>query len=331
MSQEINNTKKSVHSNSDPRYADIYSEDNYEHDSNSKSKKNWASIKKIIEVLSFFILVLTLFVSSLTIKEMRTDRNESYKAVITANPVTEILTTNIAPFGRTNVSSEKEENLDVYITGQASKPENYSREDNKYLIRPTSKYNLKTTCTEILFSNIGQGMATKVSFSCDIQNVYELFDLLMEVDNAASDYFSLKDTSLSYHPTQYYSETYPDLEPFRQEDSDVILDVTPLKTEYSYMLPNGQETYSVKLPIVYSLLFSEILLHNPQAEPSIKLKIEFTDTQGLDYCEYVIIKAANPSIHAFLGRNENDEDDHHYITIGLRYSITTDYSDPLHK
>ena len=62
-----------------------------------QSKMKWSTIKSIIDISTFFILVLTLCVSTLTIFEMRKERNESYKAIISTNPVYEAMLTNIDP------------------------------------------------------------------------------------------------------------------------------------------------------------------------------------------------------------------------------------------
>lgn len=310
--------------------SDVQPEDMHPVNTNAQMSPGiWPVIHNIIEVLSFFVVACTLFITSLTIKEMKKDRNETYKAVITANPITEYFATNESAFGPSNIPSEGIENHKIYVTGSTSE---YDDPSIHYALfyTPLSDFSLRTGYSEIMFTNIGSGMATKVKFSCDIENIYELFSMLMEVDSSASHYASLEDMTFSYHPTDYYSKTYPDVKPWRlQEDIDAVLEVSPYNYEYSYMLSNGEEVYSIKLPMVYSLLFAEILLHDSQAEPSIKLKVEFTDTQGLEYYELVTLKASYPSYLAYI--KFTDEGRQPGIHSAIRYIITADHSNPVPK
>lgn len=46
---------------------------------------------------------------------------------------------------------------------------------------------------------------------------------------------------------------------------DSMFKATYESIEYSYMLANREETYSVELPILYSVLFSEIIRHKSGA------------------------------------------------------------------
>ena len=93
---------------------------------------------------------------------------------------------------------------------------------------------------------------------------------------------------------------------------------------YSYMLSNRAETYIVELPIIYSVLFTEILVHEPHyvdlEKPSVNLIVEFSDTQGIEYTETITMTVSNVSVFI------NGTLDGH-----VSYTITPSYSDPVQK
>ena len=117
----------------------------------------------------------------------------------------------------------------------------------------------------------------------------------------------------------------------------------PTNTYYSYMLPNCNESYIIEFPIVYSVFFSYILLYDIEAEPSVKLNIEFSDTQGVKYHQIITMKAvhdrdttlASPStdeeLDCFGGTRKLSEDESPDTCYGISYTITMDYSTPIQK
>ena len=268
----------------------------------------WHFLDGLIKVFTLCILAYTLLITKNQvgimqdqISEMQKDRNESYKAVITANPVEENMRLTYVP----NMESgrlvyeyplthfEKLDNMDDYPLFGISSSE-------------------KQTFTQFMFANIGPGIATRVKLSWDDKNVDRLYRTLLKLDKNASEY--LKKENNYYH-----------FNPFRLESKKVkdgVFKTTYESVEYSYMLSNREETYSVELPILYSILFSEIIIHSPlDVDPSVNLNVEFSDTQGIEYSETITLTASKSS-----KTPRNGSKNCH-----LSYTIKVRHSDPVRK
>lgn len=286
--------------------------------------KYWQIIKNTIEILTFFVLAITMWMTNKTLQEMQKNRIESYKAVITANPVTETLYTTACAHDIYTDISDWPGNTNIYTTGYASYSFLTETGSERYTEIPCSDFNKKNNFTQIAFANSGPGMATKVFFSWDDGNVDTLYRLLLDVDEKASHYTNFEGSTFSYYPEEYYSDIIKNTSLIESDLVDVCLNIPTSKSEFSYMLSNSSDTYMVDFPIIYSLLFSEILIHDPSAEPSVQLKVEFSDTQGIKYIEYITLRASDPSTLAYL-RDPNG------IGFGITYKITTDYNNPERK
>ena len=180
--------------------------------------------------------------------------------------------------------------------------------------------------TQIAFTNIGPGIASNVRFSWNTENTQKLYDLLLEADTEASSHHMIKENDFLYDPT---SDQLKDVVNMNQVIPPVnSFDSNPPDYKYTYMLSDAAETYSISLPEVYSLLFSEILLHNSIAKPSVELQIEFSDTQGVEYYENITLTASNPTPISLLGKTvANGNGD----VGGISYTITLNCDTPIQK
>lgn len=323
--QNINKKESNSTTSNDP--AEIKRPENSERQNwQLKSLDFWAFAKNIIDMLTFFVLALTLLVTIQTISEMKKDRNEAYKAVITANPVTETMGTSDR-ITKPDIFSNPEEinkpKKTIYITGYAL-PSESSQNEETHILVPWSETPLSPYNSEILFANIGPGMATNVNFSWDAENLENLYHSLLDINKEASYYSTINESLFIYFPNRYYTK---ELRDGLRDVEEIWLNISIPETDYSYMLPNCEEVYAVKLPLLYSLLFSEILANDVEAKPSIKLKVKFSDTQGIEYSENIVLTASTPSScileRIFRKQSKN--------LSGITYKITTDYSIPIRK
>lgn len=285
---------------------------------NSKNNSNyvWSCIKNIIDILTLLILAASLFLTSKTLSEMRADRNESFKAVIAANPVNETMVTSSRAYLDDSV-------IVPFTIGYAKPLEVPNNNDLLYKTLSSSSLKSNQNYTQLSFSNIGSGTATKVKFSWDDKNIDTLYQNLLDVDEKANKYIYISNNGhhLRYMPTHHHFN-----------ETDMKVDTTlyiPLDSiEYSYMTSNCQENYTISFPIVYSLLCSEILIHDSEKEPCVKLNVEFSDTQGITYNELITVKASHPSSKRLLSE-ENDGSTKEFF--GLTYTISMDHNMPIRK
>ena len=271
----------------------------------------WRFLDGLIKVFTFCILAYTLLITKKQvgimqdqINEMQIDRNESYKPFLTANPVQEntlIRTYAIPESGRTVYKHwlsyfEKLDNMEDYPFIETSLSE-------------------KQTFTQFMFANIGTGIATRVKFSWDNENADRLYQTLLKYDKDASEYLKKMGDVYYFNPDSFNS----------RHIEDSMFKTTYESIEYSYMLANREETYSVELPILYSVLFSEIIRHKSssdvQERPAVNLKVEFSDTQGIEYYETMTLTASDSSYSPINGTKDGH----------VSYTIRVTNSNPFRK
>lgn len=288
----------------------------------SNLQKYLLRLKEIIDVLSFFILVATLLVSTMTIFEMRKDRNESYKAVIAGNPFSETMF--ISENGEPGIPNyfNPDDNQNLYISGYVQYLDS-SSESGSYEIKnlPDDMQGETLTYSQFKLANIAPGMATKVTLSWDDNNIQILNNTLSKILKTNSTRFRIPMNN--EREILYMTYVSPELRGMTNNGASELS--FPTDTEFSYMLPECGETYTVDFPIVYSLFFSEILLHDYSAEPAVSLNVEFTDTQGLKYDETITFKVSNFSIK-YLRSSEGLPG-----CYGITYRINLYYDTPIAK
>lgn len=275
----------------------------------------WHFVDGLIKVFTFCIVAYTLLITKKQvgimqdqIKEMQTDRNESYKAVITANPVQEIFYLTCIP-ELDSVSGKTM--FRHYLTG-------FARQGNRegYPLTGISDSE-KQTFTKIMFANIGPGMATRVNLSWDNENIDRLYQTLLKYDNNIAKYLWKEGDVFKFNPSTFEDSL------LKQEDS--TFKTSYESVYYSYMLSNRGETYVVELPIIYSVLFYEFFYQGLNKDglddPSVNLLVEFSDTQGIEYSETITLTASNPSSSI---RSSSAPG---YFS----YTITVKHSDPIRK
>lgn len=305
---------------------DKSSENTNRHNSQLASIITWSTAKNIIDALTFIVLAVTLFMTRQTINEMQKDRNESYKAVIAANPITENITTSSEIFMQHFIEDDDGKNkvLRNYVTGYA-----VAKNTDTYHVIPFSHFDRQEMLTPMIFANIGPGIATKVRFSWEKGNAKTLYQSLLEVDEEAPLFTELTNDRFYYFPEGNTDDNPVSKEHFVWSDDKVLsLNCSIKNTEYTYMLSNCQETYEIQFPILYSLLISEIFIHDPKAQPCVKLNVEFSDTQGIEYLEDITLTANNLSPNYFTTSIEKET---HSSASGITFNISANYSTPVQK
>lgn len=287
---------------------------------NSASKgKRHRSPDWIMSGIALIISVVSMATSITSCQETSKTRNESYKAVIAANPVEESMAVKSEATSAAFVNALREEGeITNYVTGYAT-PLLSSQGEIAHEILSFSDLRTYPINTPIEFANIGPGMAINVRFIWDDENFNELYHTLLEANDKADKYVLNDGTYFLYSPTRFYQND-------NSLSPDATLKIHADNTEYSYMRCNYEETYTVGLPILYSILFSDILLHDPLAKPSVKLTVEFSDTQGIEYYELITLTVSNP-----LAINLFSEDGSKQNQSGITYTINVNHNTPVRK
>ena len=280
----------------------------------------WGFLERLIQLFTFCILAFTLLITKKQagimqnqINEMQIDRNESYKAVITANPIQENMLLSCIARGKSGRTV-----YDTYRLTHFEKLDNM--EDYPlYGISPSEKQ----TFTQLMFANIGPGFATRVKISWDNDNIDRLYQTLLKYDKDASEYLRKEGDYYYFYPSKSDLKTFKESKIKHYTESK--FKTTYENIYYSYMLSNREETYSVELPIIYSVLFSEILLHESpdtdQERPSVNLTAEYSDTQGIEYSQTITLTVSNSSLTPINGNSDRH----------LSYTIEVWHSDPVQK
>lgn len=213
------------------------------------------SFADIINLAIAFLTAGALFVSALTIYEMRKDRDAAFLPAILMNPSEfEIVWDNNG--SEEWLSSlpdesqiESEINEDGSITGSFSIP--------AYIFRNNGFESFSVV-------NLGVGAAEDIVFKWDSNNVPNLIDYLLSCDPSKSDFC-----------------TYGESVVFSFDDRIVIAEKEQV-SRLMYMLPNASEIYSIPLPAAYTIIINEIIKNAklPKDLPQIILYADYTDVQG---------------------------------------------------
>jgi len=211
-------------------------------------------LSDIIQMVMAFMAFLSFIGVLLTLNEMRKDRDAAYKPSVLMNAADFQITWNTS--GEENwVSSLPNESDSSYeisedgsITGTYSLPVN---------IFPNGKLESLTAV------NIGVGTARDVCFEWDGNNLLLLSDYLTECNPSKSGFCAFgKSVAFSF-------------------DERLIVTDLAHSTRLMYMLPDATETYTLSLPMAYSILIHEIMKCPALPENlHIILYAEYFDIQG---------------------------------------------------
>ena len=228
-------------------------------------KERWSKIELsdkiniVLAVISFVSLVLV----GVTVHEMIVDRKSAYRPTILINPI-ELEFSWDANGKEEWVVSSKVESSQSYdengaLTGTVSVPMTILPNDG------LEKFSAV---------NVGVGIAKEVVFEWGTKNAQDLNDFLVQCDSTKKDFFQMKESAS-----------------FSYEEGLVITDI-PNNTRLMYMLADAEETYSMYLPSVYSLLIHETIKTNNHNNkfPPLLLSASFYDIQGNKYTEVFLIQ-----------------------------------------
>lgn len=211
-------------------------------------------LSDIIQMVIAFMAFLSFVGVLLTLNEMRKDRDAAYKPAVLMNAADFQIMWDTS--GEENwVSSlpdksdnSYEVNEDGSITGTYSLPVN---------IFPNGKLESFTTV------NIGVGTARDVCFEWDEKNLLLLSDYLTACNPSKSGFCTFgKSVAFSF-------------------DERLIVTDLAQSTRLMYMLPDATETYTLSLPMAYSIFVHEIMkCPSLPGNLHIILYVEYFDIQG---------------------------------------------------
>lgn len=211
-------------------------------------------LSDIIQIFMVVMAAMSFIGVLLTLNEMRKDRDAAYKPAVFMNTVDYQVSWD-ASGEESWVSSlpnksdsNYEVNEDGSITGTFSLPIN---------IFPNGKLESFTSV------NIGIGTARDVRFEWDQNNLHLLTEYLTACNPSKSGFCSF-DESVT----------------FSFDERLIVTDIEH-STRLMYMLPDATETYTLSIPMAYSILIHEIMKCPSLPENMhIILYVEYSDIQG---------------------------------------------------
>ncbi len=227
------------------------------------------SVGDIINSVIAFLTLLSVLGVVITIKEMRNDRNATYKPDVLINPI-EITFSwdkdgweDWQSFSKQSVEASSEEKEDGTIVGRIRVP------------IVTFNGNCFNNFTA---ANVGVGTAKNVIFTWNEGNTKRLSDFLAVADNTKEDFCTIdKSIVFDYHNTL------------------LMLD-KELPFRIMYMLPaeRSEDTYTISLPAQYTILIHEVfksgcILNSASNDLYLLLTISYEDLQERQLKDYVMI------------------------------------------
>lgn len=239
--------------------------------SRSISSKSGIQISDYINIMIAFLTFLSVIGVFLTLVEMRKDRDAAYKPSILMNPKNFEITWN---------SSGEEAWAEAFSSSNI--PEHSYTTQLDGTVNGTIKLPMTLFTGGELESftvvNIGVGAAKQITFSWDETNIESLSEYLVEYNPDKKDFCnSGKSFSCSINHYIYITDL--------PEDSALM-----------YMLPESSQTYTLPLPVSYSILIHEIIKSNMgSVSPRIVLKVTYSDIQDKQSEDFFIISIIRTS------------------------------------
>lgn len=218
-------------------------------------KKRWSFLlSDIIQIFMAVMSCLSFIGVLLTLNEMRKDRDAAYKPAVLMNAADFQISWDAN--GEENWLSSLPNKLDgsYKISEDGSITGTFSLPVNMF---PNGELESFTSV------NIGIGTARDIRFEWDQNNLRLLIDYLA-VCNPSKSNFCTFDKSVTF-----------------SFDGRLIVTNIEHSPHLMYMLPNASETYTLPLPMAYSILIHEIMKCTSLPENiHIILYIEYSDIQG---------------------------------------------------
>lgn len=237
----------------------------------SFNPKSSIQISDYINITIAFLTFLSVVGVFLTLVEMRKDRDAAYKPSILMNPKNFEITWN---------SNGEEPWAEEFSS--ANSPEHSYTTQLDGTVNGTIKLPITLFTRGELESfavvNIGVGSAKQLTFSWDETNIESLTEYLVEYNPNKKNFCSLgKSFSCSINHCIYITDL--------PEDSALM-----------YMLPESSQTYTLPLPVSYSILIHEIIKSNMgSVSPRIVLKVTYSDIQDKQSEDFFLISIVRTS------------------------------------
>lgn len=209
-----------------------------------------------INIAIAFLTLCSVIGVFVTIFEMRADRNAAYMPTILMNPIENEISwdTNGKEEWFINLNVKSDFNTSIDEDGNVSVEFHWPM-----AIFPEDHF-------ESFFAvNIGVGTAKDILFRWNPDNIDLLFDYLVKCEPAKSELLYV-DRNCGF----YYDEMS-------------IITNLPQDMGLMYMLPDAAETYTLELPMAYSILIHEIIKsskYDKSNPPFFLLTVDYQDVQG---------------------------------------------------
>ena len=221
------------------------------------------SISDIIQITVVIISLCSFIGVICTLREMQKDRDAAYRPTILMNPEEYQISWN---------SSKEEE----WLSSLPDEPHNTYEINEDGSVSGTGSIPMnifpENELEGFTVVNVGVGVSKDIHFKWDDSNIENLSEYLSKCDPTKSEFCtSGKSVAFSF------------------EDRVVITDIDR-DTKLMYMLADASETYTIPLPMAYSILIHEIMKTNMLEElPYIILSAEYTDIQGKAIKDYFYV------------------------------------------
>ena len=221
------------------------------------------SISDIIQITVVIISLCSFIGVICTLREMQKDRDAAYRPTILMNPEEYQISWN---------SSKEEE----WLSSLPDEPHNTYEINEDGSVSGTGSIPMnifpENELEGFTVVNVGVGVSKDIHFKWDDSNIENLSEYLSKCDPTKSEFCtSNKSVAFSF------------------EDRVVITDIDR-DTKLMYMLADASETYTIPLPMAYSILIHEIMKTNMLEElPYIILSAEYTDIQGKAIKDYFYV------------------------------------------
>lgn len=197
--------------------------------------------------------IISVFLTVITVYQMKIDRDTSYRPEILINPA------------RREFSWDESGNCD-WMDAMSNVDLERESEEEGTLHEGTVTVPIGVILNTV---NVGVGTAKHIYFEWHESNIYKLNDYLLQCDESKNNFMEIDEAVEVNYGNKTFGLNKPSM------------------VAQMYMLPMASETYDIVFPPAYYLLIQEIIKAGGDAEeiPYIILTANYTDIQGKEYTD----------------------------------------------
>lgn len=197
--------------------------------------------------------IISVFLTVITVYQMKIDRDTSYRPEILINPA------------RREFSWDESGNCD-WMDAMSNVDLERESEEKGTLHEGAVAVPIGVILNTV---NVGGGTAKHIYFEWHESNIYKLNDYLLQCDESKNNFMEIDEAVEVNYGNKTFGLNKPSM------------------VAQMYMLPMASETYNIVFPPAYYLLIQEIIKAGGDAEeiPYIILTANYTDIQGKEYTD----------------------------------------------